>query len=241
MAKKTAAAETPAKDSVDVKHESYAHCADGCGSRVNSAKSTFLQGHDQRLISDLSTRVAVGDMGPFQRGLLNLVDDPKPAQGEFTYIETRDIMDRINTVSAAVAARFSAGLADKFTSAAMAKWDKSVRQGDLREARAQRAANPAPKRVRKAKAAKVERPTPEQLEQAANDITDAGAIGEGKPTSTVGQPIENLRGTEVKVKIGRWTYDAIVVGMNQAGKITAVEYTNNKGDEKTTDRFVLVD
>jgi hypothetical protein len=62
----------------------------------------------------------------------------------------------------------------------------------------------------------------------------------GAEKKTVGQPIENLRGTTVKVKIGRWTYDATVVGMNQAGKVSAVEYTDKKGNEKTTDRFELV-
>lgn len=227
---KTAKTEPTATDSVDVVLEQAPYCADGCGSRVNSPKSTFLQGHDQKLIADLSTRVAVGEMGPFQRALLGLVDSPKPAEGEFSYIETGDIMDRINTVDAAMAIRFSAGLAGKFTSAAMAKWDKSLRRNALEAAKAERAANPKPKRARKSRAKATDEPAPAEPIAVETDVAK----------STAGQPIENLRGTEVKVKIGRWTYDAIVTGMNRAGKISAVEYTNKKGDSVTTDKFALV-
>lgn len=273
----------------------HRHCADGCGARVNSAKSTFLQGHDQRLISDLSTRVVDGEMGPFQRALLGLVDDPKTtAADEFYYAEADDIQERINTINAAVAQVFSVALANKFTSAAMAKWDKAVRRSNTAAARAQMQAAKA------AKKAGQESPATQAVFRRLLKTTDvtgtpvgstfslddadefareaqaylgdktnlktstihsadwnrvyeyfaAGLVvaddaveeqeQEAPAKTTVGQEIQNLRGTTVKVKIGRWTYDATVVGMNQSGKVTAVEYTDAKGQEKTTDRFTLI-
>jgi hypothetical protein len=233
-------AEKTAKDTVDAKHETYAYCADGCGNRVGSAKSTFLQGHDQRLISDLSFRVVGGEMGAFQRALLSLILRDKVAEsGEYYYEENDDIMDRINAVSAAMAVRFSSPLADKFTSAAMAKWEKAGRQTERAAQKALRIAEGKKPRVRKPKAPKDD---PKDLA-----VTPAGTRlqnADGSPiesASTVGQEVQNLRGTTVKAKIGRWTYDAVVIGMSQAGKVTAVEYTDKKGEEKTTDRFTLVD
>jgi hypothetical protein len=226
MAEKTA---TKTEQTADVEVTPHPYCADGCGARVGSAKSTFLQGHDQRLISDLSFRVVDGEMGPFQRALLGLVDG-KPTTGEFRYAEESDIMDRINAIDAAVAARFSVALAAKFTSAAMAKWAKWGKRQEREAAKAERAANPKPKRTRAPRAKAATEPT-----------EPAPAIETDTTKNTVGQPIENLRGTTVKVKVGRWTYDATVVGMNQAGKITAVEYLNKKDEPTTTDRFKLVD
>lgn len=44
----------------------------------------------------------------------------------------------------------------------------------------------------------------------------------------------------LRVKIGRWTYEAEVHGMSQSGKVTAVRYTDKQGNEKTTDKFTLV-
>lgn len=265
------------------------YCADGCGSRVNSPKATFRQGHDQRLISDLSSRVVDGEMGPFQRGLLGLVDNPKTTVAdEFYYGETDDIQHRINTINAAIAYRFSVGLAGKFTSAAMAKWEKHGRKTAREQAKLERAKERAAKTPTKAAATKTvlrhlneadENGRPlgasftlddrddfwaavaahltaevgaETLKAADSDaiyqVFASGLAAAEQPPAkitgsgkTVGQPVKNLRGTKVKVKIGRWTYDATVVGMNQAGKVTAVEYIDKKGEEKTTDRFKLVD
>lgn len=228
MAKQTAATETAAKDSVDVVQAANPLCADGCGSRVGTPKSTFLQGHDQRLISDLSSRVVEGEMGTFQRALLGLIHrDQTAQQGQYYFEEDDDIMDRINAVSAAVSYQFSEGLSAKFSSAAMRKWEQWSRRETREADRLARAENPKPKRVRKAKAkAAAVEPAPESADDPAE--------------STVGEELVNLRGSLVKVKIGRWTYDATVIGMNQSGKITAVEYTNNKGEDKTTDRFTIV-
>lgn len=291
MATKTAASKSaPKATPAPVAPNPY--CADGCGSRVNSPKSTFIQGHDQRLISDLSFRVVDGEMGGFQRALLGLVDSPKTtAADEFYYNESGDIMDRINTISAAVTRVFSAALSAKFTSAAMAKWDKAVARTATAERRAQAKAAKAAKAAAESPATKAvfrrlshgvgsthepvgstfslddpaefERQAKAYLSDQTNlksatiDKADwtqvysyfAAGLVTPEPTpakitgadkKTVGQPIQNLRGTEVKVKIGRWTYDAVVTGMNQAGKITAVEYANKKGDSVTTDRFTLV-
>lgn len=298
MAKKSTASKL-AETAAPIEPNPY--CADGCGNRVGSAKSTFLQGHDQRLISDLSTRVTVGEMGAFQRALLCLVEDPKPLDGAFYYVETDDIQDRINTINAAVAARFSIPLADKFASAAMAKWDKSMRQTTAQaEREARRAAkaaaranteSPATKavfrRLQKSvdgahdpvgttfsmedvlafkrdaiaylgdktdlKTATIESADWMSVyqyfasglvvadEKPAEDIDDNRRLAAKAEASRIGQEIQNLRGSTVKAKIGRWTYDAVVIGTNQAGKVTAVEYTDKKGDSKTTDRFTLVD
>lgn len=234
MAKKTAATKTTLAAVAEHGPETYAHCADGCGSKVNSEKSTFLQGHDQKLIAELSTRVTTGELTDFHRALLNLIGRDRTAQaGQFYYDESDDIMDRINAVSAGISARFSDGLSAKFTSAAMAKWDKSVRRDERAAAKAERLANP-PKRVRKPRTKAATKTITEKVDETIAVETDTSK-------STVGQPIENLRGTLVKAKIGRWTYDATVVGMNNAGKVSAVEYLNKKGEPVTTDRFTLVD
>lgn len=296
MAKKT----NPAPKVAPAPVVEHPHCADGCGARVNSPKSTFLQGHDQRLISDLSFRVVNGQMGAFQRALLVLVDNPATtAADEFYYNESGDIMDRINTISAAVTHRFSSALSAKFVSAAMAKWDKSVRQSNTEAAKA------AHRAAKAAKKANTESPATRavfrnlqkadgqpgssetigasfdmstrdsfwadavaylgdksNLKEAtikaadrdkvykyfASGLVTADATPEpitGSPeaqaaASTVGREIQNLRGARVEVKIGRWTYDAVVIGMNRAGKVSAVEYTDKKGNEKTTDKFELI-
>jgi hypothetical protein len=49
-------------------------------------------------------------------------------------------------------------------------------------------------------------------------------------------------GASIKVKVGRWTYDATVHGMNQAGKVTAVRYydKNDKEFVKPEGKFKIV-
>lgn len=50
-------------------------------------------------------------------------------------------------------------------------------------------------------------------------------------------------GAQVDVKVGRHKYLAAVVGMNQSGKVTAVQYTLKSGAIKTAQegRFTLLD
>lgn len=203
------------------------YCADGCGARVGNPKSTFLQGHDQRLVSRLATEVVEHvALSDFARGLLTLTD----------YDDNDDIQDRIDQVHARVILRFSVGLGDKFNSAAHRRWELSGKRADRAAQKAVKAA--APKKTRRAKGALVEGADPALA--AANEQARLNHEPVGQQESTVGQEIVNLRGTEVQVKIGRWTYTAVVHGMNQKGKVTAVEYTDGKGETKTTDKFTLV-
>lgn len=58
--------------------------------------------------------------------------------------------------------------------------------------------------------------------------------------TAVEQPETGL-GTSVKIKVGRWTYDGYVLGMNQAGKVTTVEYHTSKGRQVAPEgKFTLV-
>ncbi|MFB9924899.1 hypothetical protein ACFORO_26025 [Amycolatopsis halotolerans] len=93
-------------------------CADGCGERTKGAKSRFLQGHDQRLIAALSDVVTTGRLSAKQRRALGLQ----------SYDEQDDIQERINQVAAAIATKFSEGLARKFDSAAHRKWEQAGKQ-----------------------------------------------------------------------------------------------------------------
>lgn len=208
-----------------------AFCADGCGERVGSARSTFLQGHDQRLVSRLAIEVVEHvALSDFARTLLELTD----------YDDASDIQDRIDEVGARVVARFSPGLGAKFNSAAMRRWELWGKRADRAAKKAAKAT--APKKVRRIKGARAEGSNTALAsanEQARlNHQPLPGTVEAQK--STVGQELVNLRGTEVQVKIGRWTYTAVVHGMNQAGKVSAVEYTDKKGETKTTDKFTLV-
>lgn len=252
------------------------YCADGCGARVGNPKSTFLQGHDQRLVSRLAIEVVEDTaLSEFARTLLTLTD----------YRDSDDIQARIDQVHARVILRFSVGLGDKFNSAAMRRWELYGRKTERAAQKALKAA--APKRTRKTKRADATTAVSTALQTDApnssdpvgvsftmsslteyrkqatawlgdkSEVTSAdldnadwteiyeyfkgfAQVDEAAPESTVGQEIVNLRGTEVQVKIGRWEYTAVVHGMNQRGKVTAVEYTDKKGETKTTDKFTLV-
>lgn len=64
---------------------------------------------------------------------------------------------------------------------------------------------------------------PELFDQPALDAADTGL------------------GAPVRVKVGRWEYDGVVTGMNQAGKVTAVEYQSKSGTRTAQDgQFTLI-
>lgn len=48
-------------------------------------------------------------------------------------------------------------------------------------------------------------------------------------------------GAKVRIKVGRHEYDGTIHGMNQAGKVTAVQYSTRTGDTKVAhDKFTIV-
>lgn len=52
---------------------------------------------------------------------------------------------------------------------------------------------------------------------------------------------EQVLGAPVRIKVGRWEYDATVTGMSQAGKVTAVEYQSKSGLKTAQDgKFTIV-
>jgi hypothetical protein len=276
-----------------------ANCADGCGVPTRTVKSRFLQGHDQRLVSALAVEVTVGRLTNQQRDVLGFA----PAD----YDDLGDIQDRINRVAEAVAKQFSEGLARKFNSAALNKWDQSVKptaedrkahaaakKALLRPAKSS-GESPATQAVmrnlqadkpgtfesvgvsftlssleeytRQAQAwlgdkSELRSKTIESADWAQvyayfrtqgevsgvdelQSLLTLDEIPEAVPASTVGQVVRGpglTTGGPVQVKIGRWTYDATVHGMNQAGKVTAVLYFDKNGNEKvaTEGKFTLV-
>lgn len=234
----------PVTDSVDAKFAENPYCADNCGAQTSSPRSTFLQGHDQRLISALAELTTYGELTTYWIARLELSEGVNDA----------DIQNRINEVSEAVQAKFSGGLASKYVSAAHNRWAKEIRKEDLADRRtksktkkaeaeaaaANREANkPAPK------------PTPTGKRAARKQVAglkkaQAVAPVEAAPASTVGQETadtagKHLRGAAIRVKVGRWTYDGVVIGMNQTGKVTAVEILDKNGKEKVVERFTIVD
>lgn len=193
-------------------------CADLCGMAVNSPKSIFLQGHDQRLVSVLARKVA---------GLEHLPAEYVELLGLESYDESGDIQARINEVSAAVGRRFSPALAAKADAAMMRFWALGEKRAAAAAAKAER--QNAPKPERKPRAAKTEAPAPA-------DDAPASTVGTVKRAAGV------TMGSPVKAKIGRWVKDAFVHGMNQKGSVTAVSYTDKNGNDKvaTEGKFTLV-
>ena len=47
-------------------------------------------------------------------------------------------------------------------------------------------------------------------------------------------------GNTIRVKVGRWEYDAAISHMNSAGKVTAVEYYNKVGNVVVAEKFTIV-
>lgn len=200
------------------------NCACLCGSGLNHPRSTFLQGHDQRFVGQLATEVVIDGLTDVRVQQLQL---PTEANGW-------DIQERITQVGNAVSKFFSPALASKFVSAAHRRWDKTVR--DSQPDHAKRVSRkPKKSMVQQAAEANglVEHPgTGETVDlQAAYNAPDPRTKDE---QVTLGAP--------VRVKVGRWEYDATVHGMNQAGKITAVRYydKNDKEFVKPEGKFRLI-
>lgn len=174
------------------------HCACSCGQPV-SPKSTFRQGHDQKLVGLVAFMVVDGG---FTNEWVEYLQLP-------TEIDGQDIQERIDQLSAAITKMFSEGLARKVDRAAMRAWQESGKNKTAKtEAADKNWATKPPVAVD---------PEPVQpAERAAQD--DPLALG-----------------APIRVKVGRWERDAVVLGMSQAGKVTAIRYTN--GDGKEVDRI----
>lgn len=135
-----------------------------------------------------------------------------------TDIDLIGVQERIEVVSTAVTKFLSPALASKFESAAARRWAK----------------------VGKGKA---------QPELLLVDVVDRAVAIAGdlatKPPQSLAQTEEEyamVPGAPIKVKVGRWQYDATVHGMSQAGKVTAVRYDTAGGKEivKTEGQFTIV-
>lgn len=216
-----------------------AHCGCGCGEDLNP-KSSFRQGHDQRLVSKVASMI-VDDGGdlrhyPFMAEWSGMEDFQLADLGN-----DRDIQDQIDRVTAAVGRRFSDALATKTNAACHRAWELAGKKTALQ---AERAAKKAAVANRKP-AAKVAKPTPKAKaakKTTVDEIQDQ-LVGLDASTETgfAGAAPKLYLGAQVNAKVGRWVKEAIVHGMNQAGKVTAVKYRDARGNEKTTDKFTLVD
>jgi hypothetical protein len=106
-------------------------CGCWCGEQL-AGKSTFRQGHDQRLVSRLAHELVEGVLSPEAQTGLKLMN----------WEEANDIQHRIDELTAAVGRVYSAGLASKVNSAAMRRWEKA---GKGKSAAAPVAAEPVEK------------------------------------------------------------------------------------------------
>lgn len=130
-----------------------------------------------------------------------------------------DIQTRIDGVSSAVAKLFSPPLASKYYSAAMRRWEKAGRV----KAPAASPVDVLPVRP----------PDTEELEKLVRGLASQPEVVNG----------EMGLDAPVRIKVGRWEYNAVVQGMNTAGKVTAVRYYNlsqHKEIVKTEGQFKLV-
>jgi hypothetical protein len=207
-------------------------CACGCG---ESVARTFKQGHDQVLISKLSSDLVYGDVwGGTAAGILKK-----------TEVGT-DIQDRINKVAEYMRAKLTEALATKFENAVARTWELEKSRTERDAAKAARKAEAAAKPKRATKAATPseeagDAPKPARKPRNTKPVAtnaDVDAEEAAADAATNGHKL----GATVKVKIGKAARlrTATVTGMNQAGKVTAV--TIKTGDRETvkTDGFVVV-
>lgn len=214
--------------------ETSKSCACGCGEPV---ARTFKQGHDQRLVSNLASDLVYMDVWEGRcMGIL------KGA------IVRGDQEEKINKVTEYVRAKISDGLAAKVYKAAMRTWElqktRDARVASRTEKAEARKAAKEKTAARKA-AAKKANVTPEAAAKAIEpklitkavksnadvDAADAeldtnDGTGPGGPRYATGQGI--------RVLLGRRKRNAVVRGMNQSGKVTAIAVTTN-GKETVID------
>jgi hypothetical protein len=99
-------------------------CGCGCGQAVNP-RSTFRQGHDARMVSQLACAV-VGHSGWSKAD--PVVPTVFGAAAAERITGSNDIQARIDEAAKLVEQHFGPALADKFHSAAMNGWDKALKQ-----------------------------------------------------------------------------------------------------------------
>jgi hypothetical protein len=191
------------------------NCACLCGNGLNHPRSNFLQGHDQRFVGLLALDVVDGTLSSGRVEQLQL-------PGE---VDGWDIQERITVTGNAVSKFFSSALAAKFDSAAHRRWAKTGKGGKNDPAGDGQTKNT------------VEADAIEALREQAAGAGDYGVQAPAKDEELAVVP-----GAAVKVKVGRWEYDATVHGMNQSGKVTAVRYYSAGGKEivKTEGQFKIV-
>lgn len=194
------------------------HCACSCGLPV-APKSTFRQGHDQKLVGLVAFMVVDGG---FTNEWVEYLQLP-------TEIDGQDIQERIDQLTAAITKMFSEGLARKVDRAAMRAWQDATKKG-LAIVAEQMNATPAA----------VARETvdePSDLESEVFAQVDAERAERDDELAA-----EPVLGAPIRVKVGRWERDAVVHGMSQAGKVTAIRYTNGDGKEvvRTDGKFKIL-
>lgn len=192
-------------------------CACWCGQSV-APKSTFRQGHDQKLVGLVAYMVVDGG---FTNEWVEYLQLP-------TEIDGQDIQERIDQLTAAIGKMFSEGLARKVDRAAMRAWQDAGKKG-------------------LAVVAEQMKTTPEAV---ARETADASALESEVLAQVDAERVErddelaaeSVLGAPIRVKVGRWERDAIVHGMSQAGKVTAIRYTNGDGKEvvRTDGKFKIL-
>lgn len=197
-------------------------CACNCGEYVNP-KSMFRQGHDQRLVGNLARWTAEGTIDVGTRTRLGLPDD----------VNNVVFIDRIAGVSDAISRRFTPQLANKYYAAAERVWGAKASKPRT----ASMSVDVLPVRPPDSGDETVE----EIQRMLDNPPTVAEQVASQIKNGRIEARLEALPGSVVRAKIGRWIYDATVIGMNQSGKVTMIKYVpRNGGDPKTTGKFEIV-
>jgi hypothetical protein len=140
-------------------------CSCQCGENV-APRSTFRQGHDQRLVGWLAEKVVDGSFTGPEVEWLQLP----------TEIDDEDIQVRINHLVAAVRQAFSPALAAKVDRASANRWDKVLR-------------NSQPKGQREPKAKKLAA-VPNLIEEAERGPEDKNAVELSNPAATLGARVQ---------------------------------------------------
>lgn len=200
-------------------------CKCGCGATV---KSSFAQGHDMRLISQLAENVVNGK--------------PPTANGALSQAKAkRPVNERIELVAAMLTDRVSEAISAKFENAANRKVAQNTAKAERAAAKPAKAATKAKPRTKAtAKTAVASAPVTAVAEDATPDPEPADDSNVAKrgigPAAGDGLAL----GAPIVIQVRGRKVNATVHGMNQAGKVTMAVYSGAKGAERQVPNPVIV-
>lgn len=241
-------------------------CGCLCGENVNP-RSIFRQGHDQRMIGELALRVAEGSLTNLWVERLQL-----PTEVDDNDIQERINLTSAAVAkffSDALARKFTVAAHNRWDALVRKSQPKGARQPQVK---VEKASESEERKFARASGLDLPKKSVEHpgtgetvdLAETGRKVTEqnrtAGAV-KVPSAAAIASEIKNARmlerqaaeanskeeyavvlGAPIKVKVGRWEYDATIHGMSQAGKVTAVRYDSAGGKEivKTEGQFTIV-